>query len=52
MKAWDRDGFITTMRTGVTPFSEELSDEMPWEAIGRLDDESLSALYEFLRTLP
>ena len=53
MKAWEVEGFIATMRTGVTPFGEELdNDEMPWESIGKLDDEALTALYEFVRTVP
>jgi mono/diheme cytochrome c family protein len=52
VKAWERDGFATAMRIGVTPFGEELSEDMPWEYIGRIDDEALTALYEFVKAIP
>jgi mono/diheme cytochrome c family protein len=49
LKAWTADQFVTAMRTGATPFGEVLSDEVPWENFGRFDDDSLNAVYEFLR---
>ena len=52
VKAWTADQFITAMRTGVSPTRGELSDEMPWEYIGLLDDDELTALYEYLKSLP
>ena len=39
------------MRAGVTPAGNTLGDEMPWEGFGRMDDETLIAIYEFLKTL-
>ena len=52
VKAWSANQFITAMRTGVSPTRGELSDEMPWEYIGLLDDDELTALYEYLKSLP
>ena len=36
------------MRTGVDPSGHELSKGMPWQPIGRMSDEELSAVYEYL----
>lgn len=48
---WTTEGFLTMMRTGVTPAGTTLDpDEMPWESYGKLDDESLTALLEYLKT--
>lgn len=48
---WKDTDFIKAMRTGETPSGSILSDEMPWEGFGKLDDESLTALYEYLVSL-
>ena len=45
LKGWTPEQFITTMRTGVTPDGHVLNRQMPWQNIGRMDDEELSALY-------
>ena len=42
---------IDAMRTGVSPTSGPLEDEMPWESIGLLDDDELTALYEFIKSV-
>lgn len=53
VKSWSRDGFITTMRTGRTPFGKELNGEMmPWKGVGRASDDELTALYAYLVSLP
>jgi mono/diheme cytochrome c family protein len=52
VKGWKLEGFVATMRTGVDPNGHELSKEMPWRAIGRMSDEELSAVYEYLTHLP
>lgn len=52
VKGWTQQEFIDTLRTGVDPSGHELNSGMPWRAIGRLDDEELTALYEYLNTLP
>jgi mono/diheme cytochrome c family protein len=52
VKGWKREEFITTLRTGVDPNGHELGKEMPWRPLGRMDDEELSAMYEYLTHLP
>lgn len=52
VKGWNAEGFINTMRTGVTPDGHTLADVMPWRNIGRMDDEELTALYLALAALP
>jgi mono/diheme cytochrome c family protein len=48
---WQNSDFITAMRTGVTPGGKTLSEDMPWEGFGKLDDEALTALYKYLVSL-
>ena len=52
VKDWTLQDFITTMRTGVTPTGHELGKQMPWRPIGRMDDDELTAMYEYLSHLP
>ena len=52
VKRWKLKEFIATMRTGIDPNGHELSKEMPWQPIGRMSDEELSAVYEYLTHLP
>jgi mono/diheme cytochrome c family protein len=52
VKRWKLEQFITTMRTGVDPNGHELSKQMPWQPIGRMGDEELRAVYEYLTQLP
>ena len=52
VKNWKLEEFITTMRTGIDPNGHELSKEMPWQPIGRMSDEELGAVYEYLIHLP
>ena len=52
VKGWKLEQFVATMRTGVDPNGHELSKEMPWQPIGRMSDEELSAVYEYLTHLP
>jgi mono/diheme cytochrome c family protein len=48
VKNWKPAEFISTMRTGVDPTGHELGKQMPWRPIGRMDDEELTAIYEYL----
>jgi len=48
VKQWKRQEFINTMRTGTDPYGHQLGEQMPWRFIGRMDDEELTALYEYL----
>ena len=52
VKEWTEEEFIITLRTGVNPSGRELSPLMPWQSTGRLDDVELSALYQYLVSLP
>jgi mono/diheme cytochrome c family protein len=52
VKGWKFEEFIITMRTGVDPNGHELSEQMPWRTVGRIDDEELRAVYEYLTHLP
>ncbi|MGD2078776.1 MAG: c-type cytochrome [Chloroflexota bacterium] len=50
---WAEADFITAIRTGMTPRGHELNGQfMPWESFGKLSDEELSALWQYLDTLP
>jgi hypothetical protein len=48
----ESEEFIATMRTGINPGGRELGEKMPWRPIGQMDDEELSAVYEYLTHLP
>ncbi len=52
VKSWTAEQFIDTMRTGVSPTRGPLDpDEMPWKNIGLLDDDELTALYEYIKSV-
>jgi cytochrome c553 len=48
VKSWKAEQFIATFRTGRDPSGRQLSEVMPWRTIGRMDDEELTAIYEYL----
>jgi cytochrome c553 len=48
IKEWKPAEFMATMRTGIDPSGHQLSQQMPWGPIGKLDDQELTALYEYL----
>jgi mono/diheme cytochrome c family protein len=51
--SWTEADFITAMRAGVTPDGRQLDPAfMPWESIGKLDDEELVGIWLHLRALP
>ncbi|MEA2865934.1 MAG: hypothetical protein QOE39_649 [Bradyrhizobium sp.] len=52
VKGWKLEEFITTMRTGIDPNGHQLSERMPWRPVGRMGDEELHAVYEYLTHLP
>jgi mono/diheme cytochrome c family protein len=53
VKAWKRDEFVTALRTGIDPTGHHIdSNRMPWRAIGKMDDEELGAIYEYLTRMP
>jgi mono/diheme cytochrome c family protein len=52
VKAWKFEEFVATMRTGVDPNGHEVGEQMPWKPIGRMSEEELRAIYEYLTHLP
>jgi hypothetical protein len=52
VKQWNLAEFFATMRTGIDPDGQEVSKQMPWRPLGRMDDEELAAVYEYLTHLP
>lgn len=49
---WSLQDFIQTMRTGKNPQGQALLPPMPVAEYGQLPDADLTALYNFLRTVP
>jgi len=45
---WTVGEFITTMRSGVDPNGHQLGEQMPWRPIGRMTDDELAAMYQYL----
>jgi mono/diheme cytochrome c family protein len=52
LKGWTEEQFITTLRTGVDPNGHALNNQMPWQNIGRMNDEELAAVYAYITSLP
>lgn len=52
VREWKFEEFVATMRTGIDPNGHELGKQMPWRTIGRMTDEELRAIYEYLTHLP
>ena len=53
VRGWTREQFIATLRTGVDPSGHALNNQlMPWQNIGRMDDDELAATYAYLTGLP
>jgi mono/diheme cytochrome c family protein len=52
VKGWKLEEFIATMRTGVDPNGHQIGKQMPWQPIGRMGDEELAAVYQYLTHLP
>ena len=45
---WTCDEFITAMRSGVDPNGHQIGEKMPWRPIGRMDNDELAAMYQYL----
>lgn len=53
LAGWSAEGFITAMRTGISPDGHEIDGVfMPWEHIGRMSDDDLTAIFMYLQSLP
>lgn len=49
---WTETDFIATLRTGKTPSGKVLGENMPWKAYGKMTDEDLKDVWNFLQSLP
>jgi mono/diheme cytochrome c family protein len=50
---WTAEGFVTFMRTGVTPDKRQLNPMlMPWKEMGQMSDGELQAIFLYLHSLP
>ena len=53
LAGWTEEEFYTAMKTGVVPNGRNLSPlTMPWESIGQLGDDELTALWLYIQSLP
>ena len=52
VKEWTLDGFTAAMRTGIDPNGHQISEQMPWRSVGKMDDDELAAIYEYLTHMP
>ena len=49
----NEEGFINTLRTGITPGGRSLDSEfMPWQRLGKMTDDELRAIWMYLNSLP
>jgi mono/diheme cytochrome c family protein len=52
LAAWTDADFMKTLRTGLTPGGQQLSDSMPWQGLGKMTDDELQAVWLYLQSLP
>lgn len=53
LEEWTAQEFIDAMRTGISPHGHDIDPEfMPWEDIGQLNDDDLTAMLLYLQSLP
>ena len=53
LSGWTEADFLKVMHNGLTPDGRTLNPEaMPWPAYGRMTDEDLAAIFQYLQTLP
>lgn len=52
VKDWTLAGFIAAMRTGIDPNGHQISEQMPWRSVGKMDDDELEAIYQYLTHMP
>lgn len=53
LPSWTEQGFIDTLRTGLTPDGREVrSDYMPWRSYKFMDDQELQAVWTYLQSQP
>lgn len=53
LKNWTADDFVKTMKTGVTPEKINMQSRyMPWPYYGQLNAEELTAVFNYLKSIP
>ncbi|RZN30134.1 c-type cytochrome [Bradyrhizobium sp. Leo121] len=52
VKDWTQAGFIAAMRTGIDPNGHQISEQMPWRSVGKMEDDELAAIYQYLTHMP
>jgi len=52
VKDWTLAGFTAAMRTGIDPNGRQISEQMPWRSVGKMDDDELEAIYQYLTHMP
>lgn len=51
-RSWTADEFVRALRTGTTPYGKKLDPKMmPWQNIGRFDDDELRAIHAYLKSI-
>ncbi len=49
---WTAEQFVTTLNTGTRPDGRQLNEFMPWFVYGTMTTDDLTAIYNYLQTLP
>jgi mono/diheme cytochrome c family protein len=49
---WGENDFFRLMREGRRPDGRQVDPQMPWQAIGQLSDDEMSALWLYLQSVP
>ena len=53
LSSWTEEGFINTIRTGLTPEGREVrADYMPWGSYTFMSDDEMKAVWVYLQSLP
>jgi mono/diheme cytochrome c family protein len=53
LRTWSDADFISTMRTGVTPYGKPINPLfMPWHGYRHMSDEDLLAIWRYLQSIP
>ncbi len=50
--SWQLADFRRALREGKRPDGSAIDPFMPWQAMGRMSDEELAAVWAYLQTLP
>lgn len=52
LQLYTEETFARTLRTGVRPSGVALNPAMPWKQAGRMTDDEIRAVWDYLQTLP